>query len=163
MRGTILGFEAGTGEGVITGADGQRIKFARSEWKSPGEPTPGRQVDFDMDEERATGIFAVPGTGSPLNFEGQDPARQAMTFGIISLICGIAKFFLGPIGIVTVVLAVIFGLKGKNVGADLPDKTGYYLSVAGLVLAAIALLITLMALTACAGLLGLAGSLGAFR
>ncbi|WP_156842858.1 hypothetical protein [Novosphingobium aquimarinum] len=113
--------------------------------------------------DRAVGIFIVPGTGSPLNFDGQDPNRQAMTFGIISLICGIATFFLGPIGIVTVVIAIIFGSKGKEIGADLPDKTGYYLSVAGLVLAAIALLITLLALTACAGLLGLASGLRSFH
>lgn len=163
MRGTILGFDGGSGEGIITDSEGRRIKFARTEWKSPGEPVPGRAVDFDMEDERATGIFIVPGSGNPLDIGNQEPARQATTYGIISLVCGIVTFFLGPIGIVTVVLAVVFGVKGKNIGMNLSDKTGYYLSVGGLVLAGIALLITLIALTACASLLGLAGSLGAFH
>lgn len=163
MRGTILGFDAGSGEGVISGEGGNRIKFKRADWKSPGDPTPGRQVDFAFENERATDIFVVPGTGNPLDIGNQEPARQATTYGIISLVCGIVTFFLGPIGIVTVVLAVVFGIKGKNIGMNLPDKTGYYLSVGGLVLAGIALLITLVALTACAGLVGLMGSLGAFH
>jgi hypothetical protein len=162
MRGIVLGYDAAASGGVITSTDGTRIKFARAEWKSPGEPSPGRQVDFDVKDDMATGIFIVPGTGSPLNFDGQDPAKQATIFGAVSLICGIVTFFLGPIGIVTVVLAVIFGTKGKNLGANLPDKTGYYLSVGGLVLAAISLFLVLITMTACAGLLGLAGSLGAF-
>ena len=163
MRGTILGFDSGSNEGIITDQEGRRIKFARHEWKSTGEPLPGRAVDFDLVDDQATAIFIVPGSGSPLNLDGQDPAKQSMIFGIISLVCGILTFFLGVIGIVTVVLAIIFGIKGKNIGAELPDKTGYYLSIAGLILSGIALFITLLAMTACAGLVGLAGSMGAFH
>lgn len=54
-------------------------------------------------------------------------------------------------------LAVIFGIKGKNLGQGLEDKTGYYLSVAGLAIAVIMLFIVIAALTACAGLLGAIG------
>jgi hypothetical protein len=162
MKGTILGYDPAASEGVITSADGQRIKFARSEWKSQGEPSPGRQVDFDVADDRAVGIFVVPGTGSPLNMDGQDPAKQATIFGAISLVCAIVSFFLGPLGIITLVLAVVFGIKGKNIGADLPDKTGFYLAVAGLILSAIALFIVLLALSACVGMVGLLGGLGGF-
>lgn len=163
MRGTILGYDPTKFEGVITNGDGQRISFARSEWKSPGEPAPGRQVDFELTENRAMGIFIVLGTGSPISLEGQEPAKQATIFGAISLVCGVVTFFLGPLGLITVGLAVFFGLKGKNIGANLPDKTGYYLSIAGLILSAIALLITLIALAAVVGILGVVGSFGAFR
>lgn len=160
MRGTILGYDPVVAEGVITSTEGQRIKFARGEWKSPGEPAAGRAVDFDVDGDRAVSIFIVPGTGNPLNIDGQDPAKQATIYGAISLVCAIVSFVLGPLGIVTLVLAVVFGIKGKNIGADLPDKTGFYLAVAGLILSAIALVLVLLALSACVGMVGLFSSLG---
>lgn len=159
MRGTILGYESAGGEGVINNDAGERIKFARTEWKGAGEPIAGRQVDYDLADGRAVDIFPVPGTSMLPSFEGQDPGRQAMIFGIISLACAILSFFLGAVGIVTIVIALIFGVKGKNAGRDLPDRTGYYLSVAGLVIVAIAVILGLFALAAFVGVLGVLGSL----
>ena len=163
MRGTILGFDASAGEGVINDADGKRIKFGRTDWKGAGEPTAGRQIDYDEAEGRAIDVFPVPGPSVLATFDGQDPAKQAMVYGVVSLSCAILSFVLGPIGLITVTIAIIFGSKGRDAGRNLADKTGYYLSVAGLTIAAVALLITLLAMTACASLLGLAGGLGGFR
>lgn len=153
MKGTIIGRDAATGEGVITDQTGTRYKFAAGEWKSPGEAMPGRQVDFALDGDRAVDVYATPGS-TPFNVGQMEPERQAMTFGIVSLVCAVMTFLLGPIGIITAVIAVIFGIKGKNAGANLADKTGYYLSIGGLAIAGIALLVTLLALTACASILG---------
>lgn len=166
MRGTILGFDMGAGEGVITDGEGKRVKFARTDWKGAGEPLAGRPVDYDDAEGRAVDIFPVPGMNVLSSFDGQDPAKQAMIYGIVSLSCAVLTFFLGPIGIITVVIALVFGIKGKNAGRNLPDKTAYYLSIAGLVLSAIALTLVLLALSACVGMVGLLGglgSLGSFR
>jgi hypothetical protein len=161
MRGTILGFDPGSGEGVINDTAGTRFKFSRDDWKGPGDPTAGRVVDFDIAGDRATDIYVVPGTGSPIDFTGQSVAQSAMTAGIISLVCAVLSFVLGPFGIFTLVASVIFGIKGKNAGRDLPDKTAYYLSIAGLAISAVALLIVLLALAACVGMVGILGTTGA--
>jgi hypothetical protein len=156
MRGTILGFDAASGTGAITDATGGRLKFGRDAWRSPGEPVPGRAVDFEVEGGEAVDIFLVPG-GSGLGFGGDDPARSAMTAGIISLSCALISFVIHPLGILTLLVAVGFGIKGKNLGRDLPDRTAYYLSIAGLLIAGLQLLVILLALTACAGLVGLIG------
>lgn len=151
MRGTILGFDSASGEGVINDGGGGRVKFGYDGWKGPGEPAPGRHVDFDVAEGRAVDIYAVPG-----GIAG-DPDNAALVSGIISLVCAILTFVLGPFGIFTLIAAIVFGIKGKNQGAGLPDKTGYYLSVAGLVISAVALILVVLTLAACVGLIGLIG------
>lgn len=160
MRGTILGFDAVAREGVITnGAEG-RVRFTRGDWKGAGEPVAGREVDFDLTDGRATDIFPVPGSGGPLAADGRDPAQRAMTLGIVSLVSAVASFVLGPIGIIAAVVALIFGLKGRRVGRDLPDRTGYYLSTAGLVITMIAIIVAVVALAAVVGITGALGRLG---
>jgi len=158
MRGTILGFDAGSGTGAITDLAGGRLKFSASEWRSPGAPVPGRTVDFEVVDGQATDIFLVPGSGGiSLDLGGDDPARAAMTAGIISIVCAFVSFVVPHIGIVTLIAAVGFGIKGKNLGRDLPDKTAYYLSMAGLVISAIALVVILLTLAACVSVIGLIG------
>ena len=132
MRGTILGYDAASGEGVITDADGGRIAFTRVDWKSPGEPLPGRLVDFQAEGGRATGIFVVPGTAGALSPADQDPIQRATIYGGVSLACAIFTYLIGPFGLFTLIPAVIFGFMGRNAGRPLPDRTGHYLSVAGL-------------------------------
>ena len=161
MRGTILGFDPASGTGAITDATGGRLRFARDAWRSPGEPLPGQAVDFEVEGSEATDIFLVPGA-SPFGFGGDDPARSAMTAGIVSLVCSLVSFVIHPLGIITLLVAVGFGIKGKNLGRDLPDKTAYYLSIAGLVIAGFQLLIVLLALTACGALVGLVGLSAAY-
>jgi hypothetical protein len=159
MRGTILGFDAATDSGAINDLEGGRLKFRREAWRSPGEPIPGRLVDFELVDGEAAEIFLVPG-GGPLAFGGGDPAREAMTAGVISLVCAVTTFLLPYIGIVTLVVSIIFGIKGKNLGRDLPDRTPYFLSICGLVISGIALAVTVLTLAACAGMVGLIGLSG---
>lgn len=157
MRGTILGYDAASGTGAINDLSGGRLKFSRDAWRSPGEPIAGRLVDFEVSEGEATEIFLVPGSGNPFDLGGDDPARNAMTAGIISIVCAIISFIVPFIGIFTLVVSIFFGIKGKNLGRDLPDKTAYYLSIAGLVISGIALGIVVLTLATCVGLVGVIG------
>ena len=54
MRGTILGYDAAAGTGAINDLTGGRLKFTRDAWRSPGEPVPGRLVDFEVVDGAAT-------------------------------------------------------------------------------------------------------------
>jgi len=154
MRGTILGFDAASGTGAITDATGGRLRFSREAWRSPGEPVPGRAVDFEVAGGEAVDIFLIPGG---FNFGSDDPAKTAMIAGVISLSCALLSFVFHVFGIITLIVAIGFGIKGKNLGRDLPDRTAYYLSIAGLLLAGLQLLVIVLALTACASLIGIIG------
>jgi hypothetical protein len=154
MRGTILGFDAASGTGAITDSTGKRLRFTRDAWRSPGEPVPGRAVDFEVADGEAADIFLIPGG---FNFGSDDPAKSAMTAGIVSLACALLSFPLHAFGIITLIAAIGFGIKGKNLGRDLPDRTPYYLSIAGLTIAGLYLLAIVLLLTACASFVGLLG------
>jgi hypothetical protein len=57
MKGTILDFSIQTGEGIISGDDNSRYKFAGSEWKASDAPARGQRVDFDQENGRAMQIY----------------------------------------------------------------------------------------------------------
>ncbi len=153
MRGTVLGFDPTNGTGVILDADGSRVSFARHDWLSPGEPRPGSVIDFTPVESRATEIFLFPGGAVG---GGADDERKAMTFGILSLVCAI-MIFIPYIGLFALIASVVFGIIGRNVGRDLPDKMGYYLSIAGLVISGIWLVIIITVIVACTSFVGSGG------
>ena len=154
MRGTILGYDAASGTGAITDAAGKRLRFGRDAWRSPGEPVPGRAVDFEVADGEAVDIFLIPGS---FNFGTDEPARSAMTAGIVSLSCALISFVIHPLIVIALPVAIVFGIKGRNLGRDLPDRTAYFISVAGLAIAAFQLVAILVVLSACAGVIGLLG------
>ena len=55
---------------------------------------------------------------------------------------------------------VLIGIKGRDAGRNLPDKTAYYLSIAGLWISGFAIAVLILVLAACVGLLGVAGLSG---
>ncbi len=57
MKGAILDYSIQTGEGIISGDDNNRYKFAGSEWKTSDAPTRGQRVDFIVAEGRAIEVF----------------------------------------------------------------------------------------------------------
>lgn len=59
MRGTVLGYDATSHTGAISGHDGNRYDFAVIEWKSPGLPMKGMLVDFVAVDGQATKIYVV--------------------------------------------------------------------------------------------------------
>ena len=159
MRGTILGVDSTNGEGVVTDASGVRHTFSATDWKSGGIPAVGQAVDYSINGDRASDVYAVPGAALGGGYPGGmaapgDPLfKQAQTSGIIALVAGILSWtILIWIGLVPAVVAIIFGIKGKNQGAGLPSKGPYYMSIAGLVLGVLNIVMGIFFLVACGGL-----------
>ena len=61
MQGTILGFDAAGGAGVISGSDGRRYSLAAGEWRGGAtSPGAGMPVDFESaDGVAASGVYPV--------------------------------------------------------------------------------------------------------
>lgn len=59
MKGNVIGFDADTNTGAISGHDGKRYDFVTSEWRAQGQPRHGDVVDFQPAGDRATQIYLV--------------------------------------------------------------------------------------------------------
>lgn len=124
MTGQVLDYSIQTNEGVITGDDHQRYRFAGADWPGAAAPTRGTLVDFDIaDGNRAVSIYlvepiappAVPQQSAPIQ---QQPAsvqqhqpstataptdnpKNRTTAALLALLVGawgIHKFYLGEKG-----------------------------------------------------------------
>lgn len=157
MRGNVLGFDMGTGQGTVSDASGNRHNFSAGDWKSAGQPSAGAVVDYTISGDRAVDLYLVPGaTGMPGGVV--DPLhKQAQTWGIIALVSGILAFPFFFIAFILDAVAIYFGIKAKNAGGGLPTKGPYYMGIAGIVLGAINILLWLLTLALC----GVGGILGA--
>jgi TM2 domain-containing membrane protein YozV/cold shock CspA family protein len=84
MRGRVLGYDYETGEGVISGDDGNRYTVQRSGLGS-GVRTlvPGKAVDFVVQDGAATGVYPIAG--------GMDEKNK--------WVAAILAFFLGGFGV----------------------------------------------------------------
>ncbi len=130
MRGQILGVEAD--RAVLLGPDDIRRSFPLSEWKSQGAPQPGQWVDFLLDGEAVSGVYAVPQSAQTGGFAA-DPMRAAAGG------YGTSGFVLGAVGVVCLVVglvipviptlaAFIFGVIGAGRARDENDNAGLTLS-----------------------------------
>lgn len=59
MKGKVLGFDAASGTGAITGDDGNRYNFTAADNKSPAPLKPNDTVDFETEGNAAKNIYAV--------------------------------------------------------------------------------------------------------
>lgn len=59
MRGNVIGYDADTNTGAISGHDGRRYDFVTQEWRATGTPRHGDVVDFTVEGERATQIYLI--------------------------------------------------------------------------------------------------------
>ncbi len=88
MEGTILGFNAEDGSGVITDKEGNRYRFEAEAWKGDKPAAAGLKVDFVPDGETAREIYlAVAGT-----------EKSRVIAGVLAILLGvfgIHKFYLG--------------------------------------------------------------------
>jgi hypothetical protein len=66
MIGTILDVDPKTNAGILRAEDGQRYRFAGTEWKSGRRPANGDKVDFEVVGGAATGLYVLGGGGAPL-------------------------------------------------------------------------------------------------
>ncbi|MFN3387843.1 MAG: TM2 domain-containing protein [Allosphingosinicella sp.] len=103
----MLGVDTRTGDGVITGEDGRRYRFRPADWAHRGEPGIGMQVDFEVENDRATAIFPVPGTvpahapAAPPPAHGAAGDRNKFVAAILAFVvgpAGIHRFYLGRVG-----------------------------------------------------------------
>lgn len=59
MRGNVIGFDADTNTGALSGYDGRRYDFATLDWRGDGIPRHGDVVDFTPAGDRATQIYVI--------------------------------------------------------------------------------------------------------
>ncbi|MEQ1608763.1 MAG: hypothetical protein ABL956_07330 [Hyphomonadaceae bacterium] len=59
MKGKILGFDAASGTGAISGEDGQRYTFAAADFKSPAPAKANDAVDFETNGATAGNIYVT--------------------------------------------------------------------------------------------------------
>lgn len=95
MRGQILGVDVRTGEGLLTGEDGRRYRFAPADWADRGEPARGLEVDFETRDDRALAIIHVPGARPPVSA----PHTRATANDRNKLVAALLAFLLGPLGV----------------------------------------------------------------
>ncbi len=66
MTGQVLDYSIQTNEGIISGDDSQRYRFAGADWPGSSVPTRGTLVDFDIAEgNRAVSIYLVEPIAPP--------------------------------------------------------------------------------------------------
>jgi TM2 domain-containing membrane protein YozV/cold shock CspA family protein len=92
MRGKVLSFNDTSGRGLISGEDGQRYTFMRAGLED-GLRTirPGVDVDFQISDGEASGIYVIPG-GYMIGDKNKIVAAL-LAFFIGGL--GVHKFYLG--------------------------------------------------------------------
>jgi uncharacterized membrane protein YhaH (DUF805 family) len=59
MKGNVIGFDADTNTGAISGHDGNRYDFVTVDWRAQGRPRHGDVVDFTPEGQRATQIYLL--------------------------------------------------------------------------------------------------------
>lgn len=64
MRGEILSFDEFSGNGLISGDDGVRYGFSRTEIQAGGVIRPGARVDFVAEGDQATQIMVLAGAAA---------------------------------------------------------------------------------------------------
>jgi TM2 domain-containing membrane protein YozV len=103
MRGQVLGVDRATGEGQISGEDGQRYTFRPNDWSDQIGPAIGALIDFDTEGRNARRIYRQPGTvpatmaAPPPRTGGKNKyvaAALAFLFGVL----GVHRFYLGRTG-----------------------------------------------------------------
>lgn len=91
MKGQILHLDQGTGEGVITGADGRRYAFSAPDLRGSGQVArPGVAVDFEAEGGRAREVYPDPDAPRPALAQFGDKNR---------IVAALLAFFLGGLGI----------------------------------------------------------------
>lgn len=95
VKGCVLSFDLVSGKGFISGQDGKRYLFVRSNWHAQRAPMSGLNVDFVADlDGQATQIFIEPSFAS----------RANTSKGVLALVCwffglfGVHRFLVGKVG-----------------------------------------------------------------
>lgn len=119
MRGQVLGVDVATGDGQISGEDGQRYVFRPEDWADRVGPSVGAKIDFQADGRHARRIYRQPGT-----FSAAPPAPRADRNKYVAALLafflgvfGVHRFYLGRTGSAVVMLILTLTLIGAFVSA----------------------------------------------
>jgi TM2 domain-containing membrane protein YozV len=92
MRGKVLTFDFKSGQGQISGDDGNRYAFAATEWNGDKHPTVGDTADFQSENGNALAIYRVAGS-NPMSADKNRVTAALLAFFLGML--GIHKFYMG--------------------------------------------------------------------
>jgi TM2 domain-containing membrane protein YozV len=110
MKGKVLGFDEASGDGVISGDNGNRYSFNRTEWKLDKTPSVGCSVDFIAADSRATEIFVDISAFSAGGSSGEKSKVVACLLAFFLGGLGFHKFYLGKTTAGIIMLVVfLFG------------------------------------------------------
>lgn len=96
MRGQILGVDRNSGEGQISGEDGQRYSFRQDDWSDKRSPAVGITVDFAAQGDRAARVFRVP---DPRELAPLERPAQRVASDRNRIVAAVLAFFLGVFGV----------------------------------------------------------------
>ena len=102
MRGKVLAFDRGAGEGHISGDDGRRYRFAAAEWRPQRAPAAGTTVDFEPQDGEALAVYTLTGPLVP----GEKSRIGAALLAIFLGGLGIHKFYLNKHGAGLIMLLI---------------------------------------------------------
>ncbi|MGE3930947.1 MAG: hypothetical protein AB7G05_12355 [Hyphomonadaceae bacterium] len=148
MRGTILGVHEG--RGIVTTSDARRLEFPLTEWRSPGAPGAGQQVDFAEEGGEARAVYAVPGGGG-VGSASVGAMSGSFVLGATSVACLAIGFF---IPFLPTVAALVIGIIGAQNARREEDETALLLSRIGWIGAVVLLVVGMLALMAIIVLFG---------
>jgi len=86
VKGDVLGFDADTNTGAISGHDGRRYDFVTLDWRGPGRPSRGETVDFVAEGSRATQIYPL---GARFNPAEAETANTVYILYLVALLVGV--------------------------------------------------------------------------
>ncbi|WP_448664415.1 TM2 domain-containing protein [Sphingomonas sp. CJ20] len=95
MQGQVLGVDRASGEGQISGGDGQRYSFTQADWSDSRGPIAGARVDFEADGTRARKIFRLLEPGERVLAPKPDVPETDRN----KYVAAVLAFFLGVLGI----------------------------------------------------------------
>ncbi|HEX4695951.1 TM2 domain-containing protein [Sphingomonas sp.] len=100
MRGQVLGVDVTTGDGQISGDDGQRYVFKPDDWNDRVGPSVGALIDFDLDGRNARRIYRQPGSHAvaPAAVRTDRNKVVAALLAFFLGVFGVHRFYLGRIG-----------------------------------------------------------------
>lgn len=156
MKGRILHFDAAEG-GLIRGSDEQRYSFPATEWKGDAPPPPGQNVDFEIVNGAASGVYPVPvqlETPAPFQFGPFLADRSGLPFAAVILIACMLPFV--SLGFVSPNLFDLVGFTSMignfSPGSDGSVQVGLYLFYLLYIVPVLAVLVVVQELRRAAGM-----------